>query len=84
MKNAAKKSLVLIGLFILISLFADVYAQCPMCRSAVESAMQNEGNTVGVGLNKGILYLLASPYILVAFVGGLWYRKYKKNRKKII
>ena len=81
MKNATRKTLVLIGLFIAIGLFTDLYAQCPMCRSAVESAMQNEGNTVGVGLNKGILYLLASPYLLVAFVGGLWYRKNRKNRK---
>ncbi|MCB0735037.1 MAG: hypothetical protein H6608_11520 [Flavobacteriales bacterium] len=59
---------------------SEAFAQCPMCRSAVESAMQNEGNTVGIGLNKGILYLLATPYILVAVVGTVWYRNYRKSR----
>ena len=79
MQNAIRKIAIFTLLFIVAGIFSEVYAQCPMCRSAVESAMQNEGNTHGVGLNKGILYLLASPYLIVAFVGGLWYRK---NRKK--
>lgn len=79
MQNAIRKIAIIALLFILAGMFSEVYAQCPMCRSAVESAMQNEDNTVGVGLNKGILYLLASPYLIVAFVGGFWWRK---NRKK--
>lgn len=79
MQNAIRKIAILILLFVVVGAFSELYAQCPMCRSAVESAMQNDDNTVGVGLNKGILYLLASPYLIVAFVGGLWYRK---NRKK--
>jgi hypothetical protein len=66
--------------FVFIGIFSEVSAQCPMCRSAVESAMQNDGNTVGVGLNKGILYLLASPYLIVAFVGGMWYRKNRRGK----
>jgi hypothetical protein len=53
--------------------------QCPMCRSAVESAMQNEDNKKGTGLNDGIVYLLAAPYLAVAFVGGVWY--YRKKSK---
>lgn len=73
-----------IGLVLVVLLIAGVFqevlAQCPMCRSAVESAMQNEDNTVGVGLNKGILYLLASPYLLVAFLGGIWYRNHRKAK----
>ncbi len=73
-----QKILVLAILFIAASLINESVAQCPMCRSAVESAMQNEGNTVGLGLNKGILYLLATPYLLVALAGGIWYKKYRK------
>ncbi|MFT5512067.1 MAG: hypothetical protein ACI8SE_000462 [Bacteroidia bacterium] len=80
MQNAIRKIVLIALLFILAGMFSEVYAQCPMCRSAVESAMQTEGNTVGVGLNKGILYLLASPYLIVAFVGGLWYRKTRKAK----
>jgi hypothetical protein len=80
MQNAVKKIALVALLFISAGFMSEVYAQCPMCRSAVESAMQNEGNTVGVGLNKGILYLLASPYLIVAFVGGLWYRNNRKGK----
>ena len=80
MQNAIRKVFLIAFVMILAGVFSEVYAQCPMCRSAVESAMQNEDNTVGVGLNKGILYLLASPYLIVAFVGGLWYRKNRKAK----
>lgn len=78
MQNRFRKIVLVAALLIVTSLFNEVLAQCPMCRSAVESAMQNEGNTVGLGLNKGILYLLASPYILVG-LGILWYRKRRRT-----
>lgn len=79
MQSPMRKILVIAILFIAASLVNEVVAQCPMCRSAVESAMQNEGNTVGLGLNKGILYLLATPYLLVAIGGGIWYKKYRNR-----
>ncbi|MBO6517328.1 MAG: hypothetical protein JJ975_12335 [Bacteroidia bacterium] len=80
MRSALQRILLCATLLVLASLFNEVMAQCPMCRSAVESAMQNEGNTVGLGLNKGILYLLATPYVLVASVGVAWYRKNRKAK----
>jgi hypothetical protein len=78
--NHTKKILALLFVVCLMWLVSDTYAQCPMCRGAVESAMQQEGNTIGRGLNKGILYLLATPYILVAVVGGIWYKNNKKGK----
>ena len=57
---------------------ADTYAQCPMCRTAVESGMDKEHGK-GKGLNSGILYLLATPYIAVGVVGGIWYRRNKRK-----
>ncbi len=53
-------------------------AQCPMCRTAVESNLQN-GGTEGAGLNTGIMYLLLAPYVIVGVLGYLWYR----NRKEV-
>lgn len=53
-------------------------AQCPMCKTAVESGME-DGHTKGKGLNDGILYLLATPYLAIAFIGGAWYYKRKKK-----
>lgn len=52
-------------------------AQCPMCRMSAESNLKN-GGTAGRGLNAGILYMLAMPYLLVGAVGFWWW----KNRKK--
>ena len=52
-------------------------AQCPMCKIGAESNLKN-GGTAGSGLNAGILYMLAMPYLLVSTLGFIWY----KNRKK--
>ena len=52
-------------------------AQCPMCRMSVESNYKN-GGTAGKGLNIGILYMLAMPYLLVGTIGYLWWRN--RNR----
>jgi len=52
-------------------------AQCPMCKIGAESNLRN-GGTAANGLNAGILYMLAMPYLLVGTLGFLWY----KNRKK--
>ena len=49
-------------------------AQCAMCRAVLES----EGNTSAAeGINNGIVYLMAIPYILVA---GVFYFVYKKMK----
>lgn len=49
-------------------------AQCAMCRAVLES---EEGNAAAEGINNGIVYLMAIPYILV---GGLFYFVYKKMK----
>lgn len=45
-----------------------------MCRAVLES---EEGQTAAQGINDGIVYLMAIPYILVGGVGYFIYRKYK-------
>lgn len=74
MKNAVLIFLLFIAAN-LVSLPAT--AQCPMCKASVESGMKDE-NSKGRGLNDGILYLLATPYLAIAVIGGAWYYK-KKN-----
>ncbi len=56
----------------------DLIAQCPMCKMSAESNMQ-QGGTAGRGLNTGILYLLALPYLVV---GTLVYL-FRKNRSRL-
>ncbi|WP_245586387.1 hypothetical protein [Olivibacter sitiensis] len=50
-----------------------------MCTLNAEQSVQGE-NTQGKGLNNGILFLLAMPYIAVAVLGYLWYKKYRKEK----
>ncbi len=64
--------LMLLGLFFL----QDAMAQCPMCKIAAESNMENGGES-GNGLNQGILYMFAAPYLIVGFISFMWW----KNRK---
>ena len=65
-------SLILIGIFFL----QDAVAQCPMCKIAAESNMENGGES-GNGLNTGILYMFAAPYLIVGFISFMWW----KNKK---
>lgn len=62
------------------SLPAVATAQCPMCRMPAESNLQN-GGTDGKGLNQGILYMLATPYLMVATIGFLWWRNRKREEE---
>ncbi len=57
---------------------SEVSAQCSMCTLNAENSVKN-GNTEGKGLNSGILYLLAAPYLAIAGVGFLWYKKYRRK-----
>ncbi|MBC7694022.1 MAG: hypothetical protein H7141_01105 [Burkholderiales bacterium] len=55
----------IILLIIILPEFAE--AQCAMCKASVESS-QGQKNSVAGGLNTGILYLMAVPYLLIAFI----------------
>jgi hypothetical protein len=46
-------------------------AQCSMCRAVLES---EEGQATAKGINDGIVYLMAMPYLLVGGVGFVVYR----------
>jgi hypothetical protein len=65
---------------ILVVFSPDMAAQCPMCKMSAESNLR-DGGTAGKGLNTGILYMLALPYILISTLGYLWYRN-RKNYDK--
>jgi hypothetical protein len=58
----------------------DGFAQCAMCRTTVESTISNGRSNIATGLNTGILYLLAAPYLLVGAVAWMWFRQSKKEQ----
>ena len=84
MNKGNLRYIVLIALLVIIVCMpsADVFAQCPMCRAAAETNLA-QGGTEGKGLNKGILYMLSLPYLLVATIGFIWWRNKKKESKAI-
>ncbi len=77
MKTIKIFSLLLI-ILVIVFFNLDANAQCAMCQATVESNIDNGGST-GKGLNSGIMYLLAAPYIAMAAIGFLWYKKFKKK-----
>jgi hypothetical protein len=70
--------LVLLAFGLMILGTVQVKAQCAMCTTAVESNNKSGANTTK-GLNNGIMYLLAAPYLAVAAVGIIWYKKYRRK-----
>ncbi|MFD2726615.1 hypothetical protein [Hyunsoonleella rubra] len=65
-------------IFVLCTFFLvlDIEAQCAMCRAVLES---EQGQTTAEGINNGIVYLMAIPYILVAGIGYFIYRKFYRK-----
>lgn len=79
-----KKLLVILSLFfLLIAAAPAVQAQCAMCTATVESS-SNEGSSATKGLNAGILYMLAAPYLAVMAIGILWYKKYRNKKNNVV
>lgn len=69
-----KKSLLIFFLITLVASFS-VESQCAMCRAVLES---EEGTSTAEGINNGIIYLMAIPYILIGGIGILIYKKFKQ------
>ena len=69
-----------IKVILLISIIPTLYSysQCAMCRVVAESS-QNGGDTIANGLNTGILYLMAFPYLLILYFFISSYLQTKKN-----
>ncbi len=70
-----------IAIILLISTGTSV-AQCPMCKASLESNIKNKDEDtkkVGAGLNKGILYLLAMPFMAVGAIAGAYFYHKKQN-----
>ena len=57
----------------------ETYAQCAMCRAALET--EETGNQAEA-VNDGILYLMAFPYLLLLVCGVIIYRIMKGKKVK--
>jgi hypothetical protein len=77
-KSAMRNHKILLLVLVLLVSVIEVQAQCPMCRIAAESNLEN-GGSQGKGLNLGILYMLATPYLLVGTIGFIWWRNRRRQ-----
>jgi hypothetical protein len=70
-----------IAVFILFVFAGNMhgFAQCAMCKTTAESDL-NTGGSIAKGLNTGILYLMAIPY-LVLMTGGYFFFKKQVDAK---
>jgi hypothetical protein len=57
-------------------------AQCAQCAANVATNKANGGQAAD-GLNHGIVYLLAAPYLAVGILGAVWYKKYRRKNVDI-
>lgn len=55
-------------------------AQCVMCKAQVEAAKAENDDYDVAGLNKGIVYMMIVPYILMGTIGYFWYRRTHPKR----
>lgn len=70
------KERVILFVFLFTSLLME--AQCAMCRAVVEQG----GEATAEGINSGIVYLMAFPYLIIAVSIFLLYRNWKKNNSQ--
>lgn len=78
MPRVMKKYQKYVMFFLFLFIVVGVSAQCPMCRAAAETNLQ-QGGTEGKGLNKGILYMLSLPYLLIGTIGFIWIKNKKEE-----
>ena len=67
-------------LFMLTCSNADISAQCSMCQATAESS-RDAGSSNSDGINKGVMYLFFTPYLIIGTVGYFWWRARKKAQE---
>lgn len=60
--------IIALSILFLLLVHPETMAQCAMCKQAAASSLDNNPNSLARGLNSGILYLMAVPYIMLAFL----------------
>ncbi|MEI6020248.1 MAG: hypothetical protein WCR21_03905 [Bacteroidota bacterium] len=69
MKFSANKIFFLILFFVLVIVCNNqLQAQCAMCKQAAETSLKSNPKSIARGLNTGILYLMAVPYLMIVFI----------------
>ena len=73
------KNKIYLGILFLMLSTSQLSGQCAMCKAAVEANLKDGGNA-GAGLNQGILYLMAMPYVAMIIFGVIYYIQRSKKQ----
>ncbi|MCP9750144.1 hypothetical protein [Ferruginibacter sp. HRS2-29] len=74
-----KKMLMIVSLLLVFVLvYSGAEAQCAMCTKTASQL----GEKPALGLNRGILYLMLSPFAIVGFIGFRWWKNNKAMEKE--
>ena len=72
------KCFILLAIILLIVSTSEVAtAQCVMCKAVGEQSSKLDG--LGRGLNAGILFLMAIPYVLLSLGAFIIWRRFNKQ-----
>jgi hypothetical protein len=82
LKNKFYISFLILALFIFAGNM-ETFAQCSMCKTTAESDL-NSGGSIATGLNTGILYLMAIPYLVLMTGGYFFFRKQVDAKIKVL
>jgi hypothetical protein len=69
--------------FLILLTVAQASAQCAMCRTTLENNISQGNPGIAAGINFGILYLLATPYLAIALIAFFWFRSSRRNSTKL-
>lgn len=71
--------------FCLLATFSTipVEAQCAMCRTTLANNVSEGNPGIAAGINFGILYLLATPYLAIGLIAFFWFRTSKRNKSRL-
>ena len=78
-----KNNTILLVTIAVVFITTDINAQCAMCKAVVEANLET-GDTKGMGLNSGILYLMAFPYIAATIFAILFFLQKKKTNSSLL
>jgi hypothetical protein len=81
-----KQYILLLGVLVLVFMAVNMEAQCAMCKAAAESDLETNSKSIARGLNKGILFLMGAPYLIVGVIFrkelGQLLRNFNERRKQ--
>ena len=71
------RSKIFIGFILMIASTVTAVAQCAICTKTAEQL----GEGPAKGLNAGILYLDATPFLIIGYIGYRWFQSEKEKNK---